>query len=51
MKEKYWYKHENEKLNEFENWNDDNQGMMTRIFDMMEKFAERFDLIKNPLRS
>ena len=28
---------ENEKVNEFENWNDDNQEMITRIFDMIEK--------------
>ena len=48
-KEKCWYKHEDEVVNQFENWNDDNQEMMTRIFDMMEKFAERFDLIENQL--
>ena len=48
-KDFFLYKHENENVNEFENWNDGNQEMITRMFDMMEKFAERFDLIENPL--
>ena len=45
--EKCWYKHV-EKETESEE-NDDNKEMITRIFDMMETFAERFELIENQL--
>ena len=45
--EKCWYKHV-EKQTEVEEI-DDNNEMITRLFDMMEKFAERFELIENQL--
>ena len=45
--EKCCYKHV-EKQTEVEEI-DDNTEMITRLFDMMEKFAERFKLIENQL--
>ena len=46
--EKCWYTHV-EKHSEMEEIIDNNPEMITRIFDMMEKFAERFELIENQL--
>jgi rubredoxin len=46
--EKCWYKHI-DKQSEMEEIIDDSPEIITRIFDMMEKFAERFELIENQL--
>ena len=44
-KENCWYKHENKENENVEN----NPEMIVRIFDMMERFAERFEMIENQL--
>lgn len=44
-KENCWYKHENQENESVEN----NPEMIARIFDMMETFAERFEMIENQL--
>ena len=46
--EKCWYIHIDQK-NYFEEINDESPELITRIFDMMEKFSERFELIENQL--
>ena len=46
-KEKCWFKHVDKETEVDEI--DDNKEMITRLFDMMEKFAERFELIENQL--
>ena len=45
--EKCWYKHVEKQTEPGEI--DENIEIITRIFDMMEKFAERFELIENQL--
>ena len=46
-KEKCWFKHIDKETSVDET--DDTNEMITRLFDMMEKFAERFELIENQL--
>ena len=46
--ENCWYKHV-DKQSEIEEIIDDNPELITRIFVMMEKFAERFELKENQL--
>ena len=46
--EKCWFKHEGEK-NAIEQNFDENPEIITKLFDMMEKFTERFEFIENQL--
>ena len=46
--QKCWYKHV-EKQNENEEIIENNPEIITRIFNMMETFAERFEMIENQL--
>ena len=46
--EKCWFTHTNEEIN-IEEINKESPNFMARIFDMMEKFNERFELIENQL--
>ena len=45
---KCWFKHEGEK-HEMEEIFNENPEIITKIFDMMEKFTERFEFIENQL--
>ena len=46
--EKCWFKQEGEK-NTIEQNVDENREIITKLFDMMEKFTERFEFIENQL--
>ena len=46
--EKCWFTHTNEEIN-IEVINQESPNFIARIFDMMEKFNERFELIENQL--
>ena len=47
-REKCWFIHKTDK-SDMEEINEESPEIITRIFDMMEKFSERFEFIENQL--